>query len=153
MTEELARAEAALSERVRRYGLVNDRISTIRVTEASNNGVSATVDAAGSLVQLVFDDRVRRLNPTQLAAEALACVRRAQGGIADRVGEAVTEIVGDDEPGRRIVAGLRGQFPAPALEAMLASPRAPSAGRHALPDDDGFDAGIMQRVDRRSSNG
>jgi hypothetical protein len=150
---ELARAEAVLAEKVQRYRLVTERISTVRVSEQSPNGVRATVDAGGALLELAFDDRVRKLNPAQLAAEALACVKRAQGCIAEQVGGVVADIVGDDEPGRHIVASLRNQFPAPPL-APAAPPAPPSSPRRARPEpvsDDDFGDGFMQRADRRPS--
>jgi hypothetical protein len=54
------------------------------------------------------------MRPSEVAAQVMACVQRAQARIADRVQDIVAQAVpADDETGQHIVSSFRDRFPEP----------------------------------------
>ena len=133
-TRERLREMARQAElRSQQFARVRDDIQALTVTEQSARGaVRATVQASGALSDLRMTDEVSRMRPNQIAAEVLACIRRAQARLADRVRDVVTENVpGDDPAGRRIVDQYRAQFPEPEPEPQPA----PAGAMRLVPEE------------------
>jgi hypothetical protein len=83
-----------------------ERIDQILVTEDSRDGaVRVTVSAAGLLTDLQLADR-------EVAAQILACVRKAQSRIPDLMRTAMLETVGTQDPNIHLVlAAVAERFP------------------------------------------
>ena len=104
--------------RTRQFARVRDDIRALTVTEQSARGaVRVTVQASGALSDLRMTDEVGRMRPDQIAAEVMACIRKAQARLAERVRDVVAENVpGGDPAAQRIVDQYREQFPEPEPE-------------------------------------
>lgn len=110
---ELGRWAAGFEEKAQRFGRMRQRVEEISVTETTADGaVRVTVAANGNLTDLELSDRVYNYEPGQLSQVILACMRRAQSRLADRVEEAMRAAVDDDDRLiDQVVAGYRGRFP------------------------------------------
>ncbi|MBP2320602.1 DNA-binding protein YbaB [Kibdelosporangium banguiense] len=88
------------------YRRMAERIEQILVTEASTDGaVRVTVSASGLLTDLQLADR-------ELAAQVLACIRKAQARIPDLMRTAMVETVGTQDPNTHLVlAAAAERFP------------------------------------------
>jgi DNA-binding protein YbaB len=88
------------------YQRMSERIGAIQVPETSPDGtVRVTVSAAGVLTDLQLPDRA-------LAAQIMACIRKAQAKIPDLMRTAMAETVGSQDPNTHLVlASARERFP------------------------------------------
>lgn len=97
-----------------RYQAAQARTEALRLSASSpDGGVEVTVRADGTVTDLRFTEKVRTLPLAELSARILATMRSAQSGIAARVGEVMTEELGDEDQQTRAVTltNLRTRFP------------------------------------------
>jgi DNA-binding protein YbaB len=74
------------------------RVEQIQASASSPNGaVRVTVDSHGVLTDLAFTDAIRDMRPPELAAQVMACLRRAQQQLAPKVREAMLATVGGEQ--------------------------------------------------------
>lgn len=101
------------ADRAERFQTMREQVEQISVTESSSDGaVRVTVDSTGAPTDLVLTDKIRSMAPPEVAAQVMACLRRAQGRLAGRVEAAMAATVGDDEQViDHVVAGYRARFP------------------------------------------
>jgi DNA-binding protein YbaB len=102
------------AEKAQRYQTAQQQTEQLRLTASSQNGVvRVTVGADGNVTGLELGNRVRTMPPEDLAAQILDTMRRAQSGIADRVGEVMAEQLGDEDRLTRaeMLDTLRTRFP------------------------------------------
>lgn len=119
----LAEWSQGLAQKAERYRAMRAATDTIRVTESTSDGaVSVTVDATGQLVDVTTSAAVGRRKPEEIGPLVLACVRRAQGRLAERVGESMRLTLGADPVTDRIVEGYRQRFPEQVKEHGRAEP-------------------------------
>jgi YbaB/EbfC DNA-binding family len=110
---------AGLSEKAEKYESVARRTGDLRLSATSvSDFVRVTVRADGSVTDLEFGPKARTVPMPELAALILGTMRRAQAGIAGRVGEVLAAELGDEDPRTRelMLADLRGRFPDPGDE-------------------------------------
>ncbi|OXM59822.1 YbaB/EbfC family nucleoid-associated protein [Amycolatopsis vastitatis] len=125
---------AGLSAKAEKYESVARRTGDLRLSATSvSDFVRVTVRADGSVTDLEFGPKARTVPMPELAALILGTMRRAQAGIAGRVGEVLAAELGDDDPQTRelMLADLRGRFPDPGDE-----PPEPESGDEAAAQDD-----------------
>jgi DNA-binding protein YbaB len=97
-----------------RYRAAQERTEQLRLSAASPDGsVRVTVRADGTVSDLQFTEKVRTMPLATLSEQVLSTMRRAQSGIADKVGEVMTEQLGDEDQQTRAVTldTLRSRFP------------------------------------------
>jgi DNA-binding protein YbaB len=87
-------------------------VEQIQAAATSSDGaVRVTVDSQGLLTDLAFSDKIHEIRPAELAAQVMACLRRAQQQLAPLVQDAMQATVGDEEPlVDNVVAGYRERF-------------------------------------------
>lgn len=147
-TQVSGRAEAAAA--------LADRVAGLTASATGpDGGVTVTVASSGNVTGLDLADSVRRLAGTELAAQIMTVMRRAQAGLSDRVAEAVDETVGaDTETGRAVLDSFAQRFPAETGEAgapvMPSPPPFPTFHNkpslpHQLPGN-GFESGRDSRA-------
>lgn len=105
-----------LAAKADRYRAAQDRTEQLRLSSTSQDGsVKVTVRADGSVDDLELAGRARTMPLPELSALIMTTMRKAQGGIADRVSEVMAEEIGDDDPQTRsmMVDNLRARFPDP----------------------------------------
>jgi DNA-binding protein YbaB len=74
------------------------RVEQIQASALSPDGaVRVTVDSHGVLTDLAFTDAIRDMRPPELAAQVMACLRRAQQQLAPKVREAMLATVGGEQ--------------------------------------------------------
>src|ERR671933_277618 len=74
------------------------RVEQIQASASSPDGaVRVTVDSHGVLTGLAFTDTIRDMRPPELAAQVMACLRRAQQQLAPKVREAMLATVGGEQ--------------------------------------------------------
>jgi DNA-binding protein YbaB len=124
---EVARDPEAVKERVEqwaqgfaakaeRYQAAQAATEQVRLSASSSDGsVQVTVRADGTVTDLQFTEKIRAMPLPEISAQILATMRKAQSGIADRVGEVVAAQLGDeDQQTRAVMLGeLRDRFPEP----------------------------------------
>lgn len=101
------------ASKAERYKAAQERTEQIRLTATSPHGVRVTVNADGTVTALEFTEKVRSMPLPELSAQILATMRSAQSGIAGRVGEVMTEHLGDEDGQTRamMLGNLRERFP------------------------------------------
>ncbi|CAM02210.1 YbaB/EbfC DNA-binding family protein [Saccharopolyspora erythraea NRRL 2338] len=102
------------AQKAERYQAVQEQTERLRLTAASPDGrIKVTVRADGSVTDLEFTDKVRSMAPSELAAQILATMHRAQADIASRVGETMAAQLGDEDMQTRsmMLDNLRERFP------------------------------------------
>ena len=107
---------AGLSAKAAKYESVARQTEDLRLSATSvSNFVRVTVRADGSVTDLEFGPKARTVPMPELATLILDTMRRAQAGIAGRVGDVLAAELGDDDPETRelMLAELRGRFPDP----------------------------------------
>jgi DNA-binding protein YbaB len=94
------------------FQTVRAQVEQVQVTEVSIDGaVRVTVDSTGTLTDLALNEKIRDVSPPEVAAQVMACLRRAQQQLAPRVHEAMQATVGDeDHLVERVVSGYRERF-------------------------------------------
>ncbi|WP_206788936.1 YbaB/EbfC family nucleoid-associated protein [Amycolatopsis sp. MtRt-6] len=125
-----------LSAKAAKYESVARQTESLRLSATSvSNFVKVTVRADGSVTDLEFGPKARTVPMPELATLILDTMRRAQAGIAGRVGDVLAAELGDEDPQTRelMLAELRGRFPDPDEEPDD-EPQEP--GSDTAPEDD-----------------
>lgn len=87
------------ADKAEQFRAMRAQVEQVQVTESSRDGaVRVTVDSRGMLTDLAFTDRIRETSPPALAAQVMACLRRARQQLAPLVQEAMQSTVGGEEP-------------------------------------------------------
>lgn len=129
---ELLSAVAETNEQVRRAQQVRELIGSVSVSYCSSDGaVQVTVDADGSLTDLVFGDRARGIPPVHLGRLVMQCVQRARREIGARVEQIVHSTGPSDEHAARLISGYRAKHPDRFAETS-SSPSIPPAARQPI---------------------
>lgn len=118
-TDEIARLitewRAEVTEQAQRFDAARGALDEVSVTETTAGGaIVVTVGSAGTPTELWLGDDVGRMKPDQVAAQIMACLRRAQARLADRVAVVVTDTMGDAAGAEAVVDEYRNRFPPPA---------------------------------------
>lgn len=132
---------AGFAAKAERYQAAQEQTERLRLTATSSDGaVSVTVGADGTVTDLVFTNKARSFPLEELSRQILGTMRRAQAGIADRVGEVMAQQLGDEDRETRsaMLDSLRGRFsdpeePGEAPEPPPPVPPAPAGGAAAPP--------------------
>ncbi|WP_067847607.1 YbaB/EbfC family nucleoid-associated protein [Nocardia lijiangensis] len=112
--DELARWAEKLQHTAQKYQDLQGRMEAIAVTENSaDNRISVTVDANGVTTGITLAAATRGMDPAAVAAELMACTRRAQARLRNQVTDLVHSMVGDDGAGQAIVGQYAARFPDP----------------------------------------
>ncbi|MFC4149625.1 YbaB/EbfC family nucleoid-associated protein [Micromonospora mangrovi] len=91
--------ESSLAERAARSALLAERLTGLTGTATSpDRTVEATVDAAGKLVGLRLDERIRAASAARTAEQVLATTRAAYADLLRQVTAATRETLGPDDP-------------------------------------------------------
>jgi DNA-binding protein YbaB len=106
---------ASISARARAAQELSERVSVLSVSASGRDGaVRVTVAGSGVMTDLRLDDRVLHWPASEIAAQVMSVMRRAQASLASRVAEIADETVGaDSETGRAVVDGFVRRFPQP----------------------------------------
>lgn len=117
-TDEIARRitewRGVVAEQAKRYDAASRAIEGVSVTETAAGGaIVVTVASSGIPTDLRLGADVGRMKPDQIAAQIMACLRRAQARLADRVGAAVADTVGGGAGAEAIVEQYQHRFPPP----------------------------------------
>jgi hypothetical protein len=117
-TDEIARLitewRTGVADQAQRFDAASRAIDGVSVTETAAGGaIMVTVASSGIPTDLRLGDDVGRMKPDQLAAQIMACLRRAQARLADRVGAVVTDTVGDGAAAEAIAGQYQHRFPPP----------------------------------------
>ncbi|MFE2752238.1 hypothetical protein ACFXGA_09550 [Actinosynnema sp. NPDC059335] len=103
---------AGVAEQAERFDAARRAIDEVSVTETAAGGaIVLTVASSGIPTDLRLGDGVDRMKPDQVAAQIMACLRRAQTRLADRVGSVVVDTIGDAAGGQAIAEEYRHRFP------------------------------------------
>ena len=98
MQRRIAQWEHRFTGAATRFHAMRTEVERIQVSEAGAGGaIQVTVDAQGTLTDLTLTDKIRNLTPEELAAQVMACVRRAQQQLPSRVRRAMEATVGDQQ--------------------------------------------------------
>lgn len=124
-----------VAENARKFRALQDRLSGQTIREVSRDGtVEVTVSTSGVLTDLVLREGRHRDSLPMIAAEVMACVRRAQARIPDLVDQAMADTVGRHDPGAHLIlADARQRFPEPEPVQPGAPPTAPAQHGQAVP--------------------
>jgi DNA-binding protein YbaB len=92
--------------------IMRAQVERVQAAATSPNGaVRVTVDSHGLLTDLAFTDVIREMRPAELAAQVLACLRRAQQQLAPKVKETMQATVGGEQQlVDNVVASYRERF-------------------------------------------
>ena len=117
-TDEIAKRitewRAGVAEQARRFDAASRAIDGVSVTETAAGGaIMVTVASSGIPTDLRLGEDVGRMKPDQIATQIMACLRRAQARLADRVGAVVADTVGDGAGAEAIVGQYQHRFPPP----------------------------------------
>lgn len=96
--------ESAIADRAARNAALTRELTALTATARSADGaIAATVDAAGALVDLRLDERVRGQSAVRTAEQVLATARAAQAELVRRAVAAAEAALGTDDPTARAV--------------------------------------------------
>ncbi|MGH3764926.1 MAG: YbaB/EbfC family nucleoid-associated protein [Pseudonocardiaceae bacterium] len=99
------------ADKAKQFQAMRAQVEQIQITESSPGGaVRVTVDSTGALTDLALTDKICDLRPAEVAAQVMACLRRAQQQLAPRVQEAMQATVGDDRLVTGVLSGYRERF-------------------------------------------
>lgn len=124
------------AEKAQRYQAVREQTEQIRLTATGPDGrVKVTVRADGSVTDVQFTEKIRSMPLQELSAQIMDTMRKAQSDIAAKVGEVMTEQLGDEDQQTRsmMLDNLRERFPE---EPDEPEPDQPDSGKWAPPEDD-----------------
>ncbi|HEX5349557.1 MAG TPA: YbaB/EbfC family nucleoid-associated protein [Pseudonocardiaceae bacterium] len=112
MERRLSQWTQGFAEKAKRFHAMRTLVEQVQVTESSRDGaVRVTVDSRGMLTDLALTDRIREMSAPELAAQVMACLRRAQQQLAPLVQDAMQATVGGDQPVvDKVVSGYRERF-------------------------------------------
>jgi hypothetical protein len=98
--------ESALTERAARSRDLSTRLARLTATATSaDRTVEVTVDAAGRLVALRLDERVRAASAARTAERVLATTREAYAELLRQVTAATRAALGPDDPAATAIIG------------------------------------------------
>jgi hypothetical protein len=124
ITRQIARWRAGVSEQAQRFDATRRAIDEVSVIESAAGGaIVLTVGSSGIPTDLQLGEDVGRMKPEQIATQLMACLRRAQARLAERVGTVVADAMGDAPGAEAVVEEYRYRFPPPSDED--ATPLAP----------------------------
>lgn len=115
------------AEKAQRYQAAQERAEQLRLSATNSDGsVRVTVRADGSVSDLAFTEKVRSMPLTELSAQILNTMQKAQANIAGEVGAVMSEQLGDEDAETRSVMleNLRTRFPEPPEVQEIADPSA-----------------------------
>ncbi|CRK58170.1 hypothetical protein [Alloactinosynnema sp. L-07] len=143
----LERWQRELADHAAKFDRMQQAAAALRVTEtAADGGLKVTCDAVGQVVEIITNDRLETLRTDQIGPAVLACIRRAQQTLADRLAETAAETMGDDPMSRGLAEQFRAQFARPDdAEGETGGTEAPqprSRGTRPDPPDDPGDGPI-----------
>ncbi|OXM69962.1 YbaB/EbfC family nucleoid-associated protein [Amycolatopsis vastitatis] len=107
---------AGFAAKAERYQAAQEETERLRLTAtSSDDAVSVTVGADGTVTDLTFSNKVKSFPLEELSRQILTTMRRAQSGIAERVAGVMAEQLGDEDRETRtaLLDNLRGRFPDP----------------------------------------
>ncbi|MDQ2882876.1 MAG: YbaB/EbfC family nucleoid-associated protein [Actinomycetota bacterium] len=112
MERRLSQWARGFADKAEQFHAMRTHVEQVQVTESSRDGaVRVTVDSRGALTDLAFTDRIRDLSPPELAAQLMACLRRAQQHLAPLVQDAMQATIGSEEPlVGKVVSGYQERF-------------------------------------------
>lgn len=117
---------AGVTEQAQRFDAARRAIDEVSVTETAAGGaIVLTVASSGIPTDLRLGGDVDRMKPEQIAAQIMACLRRAQARLADRVGAVVADTIGDAAGGQAIAEEYQNRFPS--LSEVAGEPPSPLA--------------------------
>ena len=119
-----------------RFHRMRAQVEQIRVTDSSPDGaVRVTVDSSGALTDLALTDKIYGMPPPEVAAQVMACLRRAQQQLAPLVQETMQATIGGEHLlVDNVVSGYRERFGAD-LSPRRTGPDAGVLGLGVLDDD------------------
>jgi DNA-binding protein YbaB len=112
MERRLSQWAQGFADKAEQFHAMQAQVEQIQVTESSTEGaVRVTVDASGALTDLAFTDKIRDMAPPEVAAQVMACLRRAQQQLAPLVRQAMQGTVdGEERLVENVVSGYRERF-------------------------------------------
>jgi DNA-binding protein YbaB len=112
MPRRLSQWAQGFADKAEQFHAMRSQVEQVQVSESSRDGaVRVTVDSRGALTELAFTDRIREVSPPELAAQVMACVRRAQQQLAPLVQDAMQATVGSENLlVDNVVSGYRERF-------------------------------------------
>jgi DNA-binding protein YbaB len=112
MPRRLSQWAQGFADKAEQFHAMRSQVEQVQVFESSRDGaVRVTVDSRGALTELAFTDRIREVSPPELAAQVMACVRRAQQQLAPLVQDAMQATVGSENLlVDNVVSGYRERF-------------------------------------------
>ncbi|MEH0972822.1 YbaB/EbfC family nucleoid-associated protein [Micromonospora sp. CPCC 205546] len=91
--------EASIANRAAQAKELASRVQAMRGTATSaDRTIQVTVDASGLLVDLRLDERTRQHSATHTARQILDTTRAAHADLLNRITEATTAILDDEDP-------------------------------------------------------
>ncbi|HEV7829873.1 MAG TPA: YbaB/EbfC family nucleoid-associated protein [Pseudonocardiaceae bacterium] len=112
MEQRLSQWTQGFASKAAQFHTMRAQIEQIQATEVSADGaVRVTVDSTGALTDLALNEKIRDLSPPEVAAQVMACLRRAQQQLAPRVHDAMQATIGsEDGLVERVMSGYRERF-------------------------------------------
>jgi DNA-binding protein YbaB len=112
MQRRLSQWTQGFADKADQFHAMRSQVEQVQVSESSRDGaVRVTVDSRGALTELAFTDRIREMSPPELAAQVMACLRRAQQQLAPLVQDAMQATVGGENLlVDNVVLGYRERF-------------------------------------------
>ncbi|MFY9808405.1 MAG: YbaB/EbfC family nucleoid-associated protein, partial [Pseudonocardiaceae bacterium] len=111
MQRRLSQWTQGFAEKAEQFHAMRAQVEQVQVTESSRDGaVRVTVDSGGMLTDLALTDRIREMSPPELAAQVMACLRRAQQQLAPLVQDAMQATVGEEPVVEKVLSGYRERF-------------------------------------------
>ncbi|GAB3459637.1 YbaB/EbfC family nucleoid-associated protein [Actinophytocola sediminis] len=108
----IAEWRSGVSEQAQRFDATRRAIDEVSVTESAAGGaIMLTVGSSGIPTDLRLGEDVGRMKPDQVAAQIMACLRRAQARLADQVSVVVTDTMGDAAGADAVADEYRYRFP------------------------------------------
>ncbi|MEU8901209.1 YbaB/EbfC family nucleoid-associated protein [Nocardia sp. NPDC048505] len=110
--EDMGRWAEELERKAQQYQDLHTRMTGVSITETSpDKRVSVTVDANGITTDITLGAASKGMNPSALAAELMACTRRAQARLRTQVADLVHDTVGTDPAGEAIIGQYANRLP------------------------------------------
>lgn len=129
---QLADIAARAEKRAEQFTSVRQQMESATITEKEPDGsVEATVRASGALVELKLSDRVRNMQPSQIATRVSRTIQKAQSRIGERAQEIISANGVDGDPATKtILDRFAGQYPVPTEESSSSSAPFGTRGGH-----------------------
>ncbi|MFG3557141.1 YbaB/EbfC family nucleoid-associated protein [Micromonospora sp. NPDC047557] len=103
--------ESSLAERAERAKTLSARMQELTGTaHNTDRTVDVTVDAAGLLIDLRLDERIRQQSAAHTARQILETTRAARTDLLRQVREVTVEFLGDDASARAIIDSYRARL-------------------------------------------